>query len=188
MEVYARKAGNYYFILYFKKKWHTSFLAANLFNCASTLWMDYVGVLKYIWKFYSVRFGIVKKYCIVLSPTCPWTKGCPSHCKDTQTLEMILWQKQHRGEKNRFLLCILPLLFPEWCVFLLRTGVNTRIFFFSSKIRRLNSSRRVVRLADATRPIFPAEGQCCRMQPVALIGNFCCCRFPLSKGQSGTAH
>lgn len=67
MEVYARKAGNYYFILYFKKKRHTSFLAANLFNCASTLWMDYVGVLKYIWKFYSVRFGIVKKYCIVLS-------------------------------------------------------------------------------------------------------------------------
>lgn len=67
MEVYARKAGNYYFILYLKKKRHTSFLAANLFNCASTLWMDYVGVLKYIWKFYSVHFGIVKKYCIVLS-------------------------------------------------------------------------------------------------------------------------
>lgn len=51
------------FYIFFKK----AFLAANLFNCASTLWMDYVGVLKYIWKFYSVRFGIVKKYCSVLS-------------------------------------------------------------------------------------------------------------------------
>lgn len=39
-------------------------------------------------------------------------------------------------------------------------------------------------IADNAR--LPGEGQLCRTQPVAVIGNFSCCRFSLSKGQPAT--
>ena len=110
----------------------------------------------------------------------PGQKDCASQCEKQTLTKTTNDKKEKKTDFNYF-------------QFLLKDNQRVmekthRDVFFKDFRTRLKGSHWVVGLADTTMPRLPSEGQRRRVQPVALIGNFCCCRFPLSKGQSGTVH
>lgn len=125
------------------------------------------------------------------------TKIEPHSAKTDSLTKTTNDEEQKYNCLTDFYLCIFSSLFPVWNFLKRKSIYNQQVMEKTQEYFGL--STKGIYYQVERQPLgcwntrhhnahLPSEGQRCRMQPVALIGNFCCCRFPLSKGQPGTVH